>query len=156
MQEKNLIKTDQLFNIINLQKSCASFWRWDGNENTFCDLATIFYIHIKHFLFKGANSKFWGTFKYCFWYLPWEGRFEESPFNDLAHKPKGWCQKKEGDHFTFNGTCSTINCQKGMIDSHSKKLLSRVRSHFTGKWPNFSKKAKNLRKLPKIFENGQK
>ena len=66
-----------------------------------------------------------------FWYLPWEGRFEESPFNDLAHKPKGWCQKKEGDHFTFNGTCSTINCQKGMIDSHSNCYVA---ASFNCRW----------------------
>ena len=122
-----------------------------------CILAKIFYIHIKRFLFKGANSKFWSTFKYCFWYLPWEGRFEESPFNDLAHKPKGWCQKKEGDHFTFNGTCSTINCQKGMIDSHSKKLLSVVPAHILQvNCLDFWKKCKNLRKWPDIFKNCQK
>ena len=54
-------------------------------------------------------------------------------------------QKKEGDHFMVNGMCSTINCQKGMIDSHSKKLLSRARSHFTN--------AKNLRKWPKSSQN---
>jgi hypothetical protein len=44
-----------------------------------------------------------------------------------------------------------------MIDSHSKKLLSRARSHLTQvNGLNFRKNVKNLRKLPKIFENGQK
>ena len=57
-------------------------------------------------------------------------------------------QKKEGDHFTFNGTCSTINCQKGMIHSHSKKLLSSVRAHIL--------QVNCLNSNAKFFKNGQK
>ena len=45
--------------------------------------------------------------------------------------PKGLdlAKKEEGDHFTFNGTCSTINCPKGMIDiPYSKKGFFDVKS----------------------------
>ena len=56
-----------------------------------------------------CRSNHYFSISHLFWVKGSLTTWQDPTLLDLA-------KKKEGDHFTFNGTCSTINCPKGMID----------------------------------------